>query len=371
MKANRIKILVMILFILLGITVAHAQQQEKTFNLGKNGKIEVKIDYGDIKIDPWGKDQVNVIYEKDEDSGALSFQMVQNGNTLTISSGDYPNEDLVIDVPNSINLDLNTEGGDIVISGNLSGKIECSTSGGDIETKDITGKADLNTAGGEINTGKIDGDIKVNSGGGDLNIGTITGEADLNTGGGNVQVYNVNKKLKVRTGGGNVKAGDVGGELTVTTGGGNVTVEKVTGTAKVTTGGGDVSVAGAAGKSEITTGGGNVSLKNMSGGVECYTGSGDVYVELNPDPGLDTKIKAGTGNITLYLPATAKATIVAKVRGWDSWEENKTDPITSDFANTTEDKGEHRMKSTYVLNGGGSKIELETTSGEIHIKKQK
>ena len=145
----------------------------------------------------------------------------------------------------------------------------------------------------------------------------------------------------------------------------------MSGTAEVTTGGGNVSVESATGKSELTTGGGNLSLKNMNGGVKCYTGSGDVYVELSPDPGLSSKIKAGSGNITLYLPATAKATIIAKVRGWDSWGENQTNPITSDFQKATEDKSEHSMKTTYILNGGGSKIELETASGEIHIKKQK
>jgi hypothetical protein len=371
MKSYRIKILVMILFILLGITIAHAQQKEKTFDLGKNGQIEVSIDYGDIKIETWGKDQVSVKYEEDEDADYSSFKMVQDGNILTITSGDYSSEDLVISVPSSINLDLNTDGGDILIGGNITGKVECVTAAGDIGIKDITGNADLNTAGGEITAGKIDGDVTVTSGGGDLQIGTITGEANFNTGGGNIRVNNVGKALKVNTGGGNVGAGNVGGIFRVSTGGGNIDVKKVTGGVKVTTGGGDVSVEGSNGKTSATSGGGNLSLKGISGAVDCYTGSGDVYVELNPDSKMNSEIKSGSGTITLYIPASAKATIIAKVRGWDSWGEDKASPITSEFINTTEDKSSHSVKSTYLINGGGSTIKLETTSGEIYIKKQK
>ena len=231
MKTYRKKLLVIIIFILAGILTAQAQQKEKTFNLGKNGKLEVNIDYGDIRLDTWNQNDVSVKYDQDEDSDVPSFRMVQNGNTLTIKSGDYPGEDLSITVPSSINLDLNTSGGEIRIQSDITGKVECTTSGGDIETKNINGNADLNTAGGQIRTGRINGDAEINSGGGDLQIGTITGKAELNTGGGNVQVSSVSKDLKVRTGGGNVNSGDVGGVFTVTTGGGNVQVQSVSSSA--------------------------------------------------------------------------------------------------------------------------------------------
>lgn len=371
MKSNKIKIVLMVLFILLGITIAHAQLKEKTFNLGKNGKIEVSINYGDIKIETTGKDQVTVKYEEDDDEDYSSFKMVQNGNTLTISSGNYASEDLVLSAPSSINLDLNTNGGEIIINGNITGKVKCSTAGGDILTKDITGNADLNTAGGEVTAGKIDGDVTINSGGGDLKISAITGEANMNTGGGNIQVEDVDKSLKITTGGGNVRAGNVGGVFSATTGGGNVDANKISGEFKVTTGGGNVSVVTAKGESNVTTGGGNLTLKGLSGGVECYTGSGDAYVELNPDSKMNSKIKSGNGNITFYLPESAKATIIAKVRGWDAWGGDKSSPITSDFKISTEDKSSHSVKCVYIINGGGSTIEVETTSGEIHIKKMK
>ncbi len=371
MKIDNHKLLIMLIFILLGITITFAQTKEKTFTLEKNGNIEVNIDYGDITIHTWDKNQVVVKYEEDEDAGYSSFKMVQKGNTISITSGEFPAEDIYISTPAAVNLKLETNGGEIKIDGNITGKVECRTAGGDIMTGNVKGNAYLKTAGGEVKTGKVDGDVIVNSGGGDLQIGTITGEATLNTGGGNIQVYDVSRALQIRTGGGNVEAGNVGGVFTVTTGGGNVEVKNVNGGVSVTTGGGNVSVSGSKGKTNASTGGGNLSLKGIYGGVKCLTGSGDVYVELNPDTDSDSKIKSGSGNVTLYLPGSAKTTVVAKVRGWDSWDGEKSSPIVSDFSETTEDKSSHTVKATYVLNGGGGTIEIETTTGEIHIKKQK
>lgn len=370
MKSNTKKIIIMIMFILLGITVSFAQQKNKSFNIGNNGRLEVNISFGDINIDVWSKPEIDVKYDEDEDSGS-SFKMIQNGNTLTITSGDDPGDDLSLSVPSSINLDLNSAGGDIKINGNITGKVECTTAGGDIKTNDITGNASLNTSGGEVTTGKINGNATINSGGGDLKLGVISGMADLGTGGGNITVSDVKKGLTLRTGGGNVNAANVDGELVVTTGGGNVDVMKVKGSTKVTTGGGNISLNSTTGNNKFTTGGGNLTLKDVNGGIKCYTGSGDVYLELNPDSKVNSEIKSGSGDITLYIPSNAKATIVAKVRDWGTLGNEGEYPISSDFSKATEDKSSDYLKDVYILNGGGSEIEIETSSGEIHIKKMK
>ena len=170
MKSERIKILWMVVFILLGITVSYAQSpKEKSFDVGKNGQLIVNLNYGDIKIETNDGSKVILKYEEDEDSDYSPFKMIQNGNSVIISSGeDYDNDDITISVPSSINLDLNSDGGAIYIKGNITGKVKCTTAGGDINTKDIDGNADLNTAGGEVTAGNIKGDAAINSGGGDL-----------------------------------------------------------------------------------------------------------------------------------------------------------------------------------------------------------
>lgn len=369
MNSNRRKIIIMLVFILLGITVSFAQQKVKTFNIGNNGRIEVIISFGDINIETSNKPEVNVMFDEDEDGS--TFKIIQSGNTLTVTSGDNPDEDLSLTVPVSVNLDLSTDGGDIKIKGNVTGKVECKTAGGDIKTENITGNASINTSGGEVTTGQINGDAVINSGGGDLKLGVISGTADLSTGGGNITVSDVKKGLTVRTGGGNVNAANVDGELVVTTGGGNVDIMKVKNATKVTTGGGNISLQSTTGKNKFTTGGGNLTLKDVNGGVECYTGSGDVYVELTPDLKGNSEIKSGSGNITLFIPSNAKTTITAKVHEIGALGNDNQNPISSDFTLTTEDKSSDRLKTTYVINGGGSVIELETSSGEIHIKKMK
>ena len=80
MKSMKYKIIIMFLFILLGITISFAQQKIKSFNIGNNGRIEVNLSYGDINIDTWNKQQIDVKYDEDEESGS-SFKIIQDGNT--------------------------------------------------------------------------------------------------------------------------------------------------------------------------------------------------------------------------------------------------------------------------------------------------
>ena len=177
--------------------------------------------------------------------------------------------------------------------------------------------------------------------------------------------------MNVSTGGGNVQAGTVGGVFSVSTGGGNVAVQKVSGSTAVSTGGGNISVGGSVGTTKVSSGGGNISLKSITGGVKCVTGSGDVYIELKPDGKTESKISSGYGSVVLYIPADSKATITAKVKDYNTWGEDNDKPITSDFKTTTEDKSSHSLRYVYVLNGGGSDIEIQSTSGDIKIKKMK
>ena len=62
------------------------------------------------------------------------------------------------------------------------------------------------------------------------------------------------------------------------------------------------------------------------------------------------------GSIILYVPGNAKATIVAT--------------IPSQMWGSDKDELKRHIKVTYVLNGGGSKIELSTGMGKIEIRKK-
>jgi len=183
----------------------------------------------------------------------------------------------------------------------------------------------------------------------------------------------VKNSANVSTSGGNIYVGDVGGKADISTGGGNIKVGNVSGTADISTGGGNINLESAAGKVEVSTGAGNISLKNITGFVDASTGAGNISAELIPDGKNRNELTTGIGNIELKIPASADATIIAStsVIMWNG-DESDLEKIKSDFEPTDIKKDrEHRtIEVTYVLNGGGSKIEISTGMGEIDIRKK-
>ena len=143
MKTRTTQLIIAILtIVLLGSNISLTQDEYKsrTFNVSKGGKLEVRIDIGEIIIRTWDKNEVYVKYEEWDEEGELRIS--QKGNTIEIESGSsYDGSDLEVTVPSQFNLDLNTTGGDINILNNISGKVECSTSGGNVTTKEINGEA--------------------------------------------------------------------------------------------------------------------------------------------------------------------------------------------------------------------------------------
>src|SRR4030065_526957 len=198
---------------------------------------------------------------------------------------------------------------------------------------------------------------------------------DLKTGGGNVNINNdLRSKVTITSGGGNISAKIIGGEVNITTAGGNVNVSTVSGNAEISTGGGNIKLDGATGKVEANTGGGNIDLKNIKGSIEANTGAGNITAELSPDGKSSSNLNSGVGSITIYIPESAKATIVATASDFKWGDSAKdSDSIKSEFESydVTKNRTGNTFESVYELNGGGSKIELNVGLGDINIKKLK
>jgi hypothetical protein len=165
---------------------------------------------------------------------------------------------------------------------------------------------------------------------------------------------------------------DIGGNADISTGGGNVKVGNVSGSAELNTGGGNIKLEAATGKVEVNTGAGNISLENIKGGIEANTGAGNISAKLIPDGKNVSELNSGVGNITLYVPESAKVTIVAtvNVHVWND-DESELQNIKSEFAltNVNRYRNKKQIEATFKLNGGGSKIELNVAMGEIEINK--
>ncbi|MBT8392121.1 MAG: hypothetical protein KJO48_10180 [Ignavibacteria bacterium] len=377
MKTKTIQQFSATLFLLLSfvLTISAQTSKEATFNVSAGDLLDVSLTQGGIEIVTGNVSEVNVIARNilEEELDFLSMEKVGSKIEIKFEGEDSDEFQLMLNIPSSLNLDLSTGGGGIDIEGDINGKVDASTGGGDINVQTIGGIADLSTGGGNIRTGDINGGADISNGGGEIEVGIINGTADLSTGGGGITITSVMNSADVSTGGGNINVGDIGGEADVSTGGGNIKIGSVSGSVDVSTGGGNITLESAKGKLDVSTGAGNITLKNITGFVDASTGAGDIYAEFIPDGKNESELTTGIGDIELRVPSSAKATIIAstKVIMW-SGDDSDLDKIQSDFkpSNVKRNKESKTIEVTYILNGGGSTIELSTGMGEINIKKK-
>jgi len=362
------------LLIFIAKTFAQEEYKTESFKVSKGGTLKIETSGGDIQVKTGNDNEVKLVYEDDDEYSGVTIH--QEGNNITIKSDDYI--DFEITVPSEYSLSLNTAGGDIEVLNNIKGRVKINTSGGDIKLKDVNGELTAITAGGDIRCGNINGDAEFSSGGGDVVVGKVEGECKVSTGGGNVVVENVTKSLTVSTGGGNVECGNIGSNLKIVTGGGNISANNISGAMTITTGGGNISGTGVSKGGTVVTGAGNVDLNNLSGNVTITSGAGNVMAEFVSIGNKESEILSGYGNITIYIPENAKVTIDASVKFAEGnvWSVNKkeiSETIKSEFKPSSEDvnQKEGEFNAVYNVNGGGTKIYLQTSIGFIEIKKLK
>ncbi|MGE5400161.1 MAG: DUF4097 family beta strand repeat-containing protein [Ignavibacteriales bacterium] len=354
-----------------------AQQNiKKSIKAGKNGNIEVVLNAGSIKIVPWGRNEVQVeaagLYEEDADKIRIS----ESGNTVRVdySDGAGPSDEIrfIISLPAQSRVSLRTNSGDIEVNSGLKGELKGSTSGGDIRLGSVDGRVDLNTSGGDISSGDISGDVSFNTSGGDIRMGIISGKADVTTYGGDIVAKDVGHRLNAKTYGGDIIIGSINGDADISSYGGTISIKNVAGSAKVSTAGGDINLGGASGKVQVNTAGGDIILQKISGTIDAVTRNGDINVELLSAGKGDSRISTASGSIRLMVPGNVKATVEARIRVRGRWgdEEDET-KIVSDFKPQSYNKNSNakEIRAVYQLNGGGTKISLETVNSEIHILK--
>jgi DUF4097 and DUF4098 domain-containing protein YvlB len=362
-----------IVLIALSISPVYAQTS-KSFDVGAGGSLVVKV-VGDValKTSSAGPVTVEALGISQQDLADLS--MTQSGSVVRVdfrpTNGHSHNIRFNITLPDQFDVDLTTAGGDITVTGNLTGKIVGKTAGGDIKVGDVDGSTTLQTAGGDIVAGKVGGDVVLKTAGGDIRLDSAEGRVDVGTSGGDITVGDVGKTLTASTSGGDIRISNINGDATASTSGGDVHVGKVAGTAKLSTAGGDIECLGATGDVKANTAGGDVQLAGISGSIEASTAGGDIRAELNPDGKANSSLTTAGGELDLSLPAGAKARIEAVIEIQGRWSTNREEyQIVSDF------KGEQMMdeqakeiRAVYDINGGGPVIKMKTTNGNIFIRK--
>lgn len=378
--------------------------ETKTFAVTKGGTFELKANGGEVRLSTGEKSEVVVridgvgdifggefMGKKVEPETKVEFDY--SGNTVrVVTRGGFASHSAEFDVvmPKEFNADITTQG-DVALRSPMTGNIRVKTSAGEIRLEAITGSVNAFTSGGSMNARKITGDGLLRTSGGDIEVESATGKLEISTAGGDLFVGNVGKELRAKTSGGDITVGDVAGDAEVKTAGGNIRVGKVSGSVEAKTSGGDIELKGGSGRILAKTSGGNIEVTNATGSVEAKTSGGDIRAELVPTSGGRSELTSSGGNIVLHLPENGKATVEARIRirdgggwnwnmGWDkkgqpvitdkkgSAEEDKY-KILSDFKADKVEKTDGEIRATYTLGGGGQLITVDTTNGDIEIRK--
>ena len=245
----------------------------------------------------------------------------------------------------------------------------------------------------------------------------VEGEADMRTGGGAIRVTNARLDGEIRTGGGVVLVQDVVGDLHATSGGGNVSYRKVRTVdgvmitpfgrapedtdedtvliksagggidvdeapsgAIVHTGGGNVTIRNADRFVRANTGGGDVEIELKEGWVAAGTGGGDMVVSIDREGGeKDIILSTGHGDVTLIVPDGYGMDLDLDLTY--TRDSDRDYEIVSDFdirTERSEDWERRRNWSSWIkhvtcvdeINGGGQKVRITTTNGNIAIKRR-
>lgn len=185
-------------------------------------------------------------------------------------------------------------------------------------------------------------------------------EAELDSGSGDQTVSGIRGPVSVDAGSGDVEINGIEKEAVADTSSGHI---KVTGAAKVDAdaGSGHVMLSEISGDAKIDVGSGDVSLENIGGDIQVDTGSGDIKIDSALGRGIQWRLDTGSGDVLLMLPADARFVIAA---------ETSSGEIEVDFPLTVSGKLRKRELRGAVGESPEAEIRVETSSGDIKIKKK-
>lgn len=203
---------------------------------------------------------------------------------------------------------------------------------------------------------------------GDVRVQEIRGDADIYTGAGEVQLGAVAGSCKVQSLGGPLQLGEILGPLNASTRAGDIFVDSARRGGSIRTQGGTIRLLYTSGATELYSGGGDIHVAQAAAPITAGTRSGDISIRVDPSSKSET-ISATTarGSIVLNVNTQFGATIDATV----ITDDPDGDTIESDLPGLSisreQFEGKTRVRATGRINGGGERVVLRATDGDIRI----
>jgi len=275
---------------------------------------------------------------------------------------------LELNIPQNMNLDVTTGGGNIQVD-DIHGRVMLTTAGGNLVTGNVTGAAHLHTDGGHISVKNIGGELVAETGGGHITAGDVGGGAILHTNGGHIRVTSVEGAAKLETGGGNVTVEHAGADLVADTQGGQIDVGEAQGVVRAKTEGGGIRVVHVTGPTNLQTSNGSIYLTRVDSSVRAWTEAGGITAWIVQPTGTRSTcdLQSKDGDIVVYMPPELSATIDAEIQLGERHRliVDPALPIKVNYGETT--SGTRTVRAEGALNGGGEVFRLRTVAGNIRL----
>ena len=214
--------------------------------------------------------------------------------------------------------------------------------------------------------GNIAGDFLSTSGTSSYRIGQVSGRVKILTHAGEIVVASAGQGADVKTLGGDIRLGPIKGNLAAQTLAGDVRVQSVAGAARVETSGGDIKIGPVEGWLKARTGGGDIVVPLVGGAITAETAGGDVRLAVGSRQLREgVSIASGGGDVTLTLPSDFRGNVDLTVSGTDFSEP----AIRSEFPEVSIARSGRSVRGTGTLNGGGSTVRVQTSSGVIRLRR--
>jgi hypothetical protein len=162
-------------------------------------------------------DEIKLIAERRGDEVFIKADMPENRGFFDRNRYDYNNVvlDLVIEVPNSISLDVSDGSGEAEFVN--AGPLELADGSGEIHVRGARGDVRITDGSGNITIEGVQGSVRVNDGSGNIRTRDVTGNFVVgDDGSGDIDASGIGGTMRVENdGSGNIDAGRIAGDLVV------------------------------------------------------------------------------------------------------------------------------------------------------------
>ena len=215
---------------------------------------------------------------------------------------------------------------------------------------------------------RINGDFTFRTNLGDVRVQEVAGKVDIYTGAGEVQLGAVSGAAKVVSRGGPLQFGEIGGPIEASTRAGDILIDSARRGGAIQTSGGTIRLLYTSGPTRLVSGGGDIHVRQAASSVEAQTESGDIAIAVDATS-RSQKVGARTakGNVTLNVSPQFGADVEATIITSDPDADTIFSDIPGLSINREQIGNKTRVTATGKLNGGGEKIVLQATDGDIRI----